>query len=99
MAFDSAAQTNLRPGERLLAGKPYVFDQDALNAHLADLDVENAPADLSILADDEITGLFYSYLNRRTRKPFDAVTIDLGERVCRERHARPMSAAERGMGS
>lgn len=51
-----AAQT-LRPGERLVAGKPYIFDHAALNLHLAREAIASAPANLSALGDDELRGL------------------------------------------
>jgi hypothetical protein len=50
----------LRPGERLVAGRPYVFNQDTLNDYEAALAVCNAPADLSALSASEFARLLYA---------------------------------------
>jgi hypothetical protein len=85
----------LRPGERLVAGKPYVYDADALGAHIADERIAAAPADLTTLTDSEVSTLWGAWLNadRRRRREVE----DFGRRICTERHNRPMSAAERGV--
>ncbi len=84
----SPAAPKLRPGERLVAGRPYVFDADLLRAYEADLQVESAPEDLSTFTDTEVSELWGAWLNRDRRKPFDALTKAVGERVCAERAAR-----------
>ena len=78
----------LRPGERLLNGRPYVYDQDALNRYEADLAFETAPADLTRLSDDELTERFYGWLNRHARFPHDPDTAAYGKRICDERTRR-----------
>lgn len=96
LSSGSSRQPGLRAGERLLAEKPYVFDQDALNAELADLDVETAPSDLASFTDEDVAGLFYAWLNRHRRLPFDVLTQEVGRRVCAERTRRGQDAAYRG---
>lgn len=78
-----------RPGERLIAGKVSVFNSDLLNAHLADLAVEAAPATLSDLSDAEVSKLWGAWMNRQRRMPLDALTVTVGDLVCNERAARP----------
>lgn len=57
-----------RPGERLINGRPYVFDLDALNGYLAQEAVDAAPQDLGALTGPELTSLDY----RCTRRLADA---------------------------
>lgn len=85
MPFD-AAQTApaLRPGERMLAGRPYIFDQNALNAFLAVEALRNAPADLTKLSDEDLQGLFYASV---AKVPVDLIAT--AKRVCDEWHSRP----------
>jgi hypothetical protein len=52
-----AAAYALRPGERLVAGRPSIFDLGMLNEHLAREAVANAPADVSVLTNDELDAL------------------------------------------
>ena len=49
----------LRPGERLVAGRPYIYDQDRLNLHLAREAVAAAPANLRKLGDTALRALSY----------------------------------------
>ncbi len=93
MPFDAAhTAPALRPGERLVAGKPYVFDQNALNAFLAVEALRNAPADLTALSDEDLLGLFYASV---AKVPADL--LDTAKRVCDEWHSRPtMSGAYTG---
>lgn len=82
-------RTPLRPGERLVAGKPYIFDLNALNAYEADQALANMPADLSGLTDEAITGLYYAWLNVHGRTPRDAAVNAAGAAICAERETRP----------
>lgn len=75
-----------RPGERLIAGRPSIFNMGLLNAHLADEALSEAPADLSGLSDDDLTGLFYNWLNADARRR--AEVREIGARICDERAAR-----------
>lgn len=84
-----------RPGERMVAGQPYVFSLDLLNAYLADRAIAEAPADLSQLTWDHLSSLFGAYLNRRSRFPNDEAAQLFGQRVCAERTRRPEYAAFR----
>ena len=77
-----------RPGERLLAGRPYVYNQDLLNAYEADLAIKNMGEDVGAMSDSELDGLFYQWLNRYARLPLDRLTIRAGTRICGERARR-----------
>ena len=77
---------SIRPGERLIAGKPYVFSQTLLNAHLADEALAAATDDLSGLSDDDLTGLFYQWLNADARRLGEP--SEIGKRICNERARR-----------
>lgn len=76
----------LRPGERLVNGRPYTFDLDAVNAYEADRAIAAAPADLASLSAAEVSTLWSAWLNadRRRRADVDA----FGRRICAERAAR-----------
>ncbi|MES2724886.1 MAG: hypothetical protein V4656_17175 [Pseudomonadota bacterium] len=76
----------LRPGERLVAGKPYVFNEDLLNAHLADKALAAIPADLTTVTDDALTGLFYQWLNADARRRPEVEAV--GRPICDERARR-----------
>lgn len=84
---------DLRPGERLIAGKVSVFNQDLLNAHIADQHVESAPADLSRWTDDEVSVLWGAWMNAERRRPFDPRVSEVGEIVCAEKDARDSMAS------
>lgn len=75
-----------RPGERVVAGRIYTFDQDALNLHLAREREAAAPEDLSELGDDELASLYFAALR------IDAATggrdRDLLDRTFAERQCR-----------
>lgn len=80
-----------RPGERMLHGRPYVFDLDRLNAHIADEALQafaDAGEAAATLSDDDLTGLFYQWQNRQARLPFDRLTIRVGATICGERARR-----------
>lgn len=50
-----------RPGERLVYGRPYVFNMDLLRLHEAHEAVQAAlGADLSAMSYEDLTGLLYS---------------------------------------
>lgn len=70
----------LRPGERLVAGKPYTFDQDAVNAFEADLAIASAPADLAALSPAEISRLRCAWQNADRRRPREVEAF--GRRIC-----------------
>jgi len=86
----------LRPGERLVAGRVLVFNQDLLNAFIADEHIESAPSDLSGWTDEEVSELWGAWLNADRRRPFDPRVQEVGEIVCAEKDARDsMSSAYR----
>lgn len=92
MAFDTETHPQRlapghRPGERLIGREVYVFNADSLNAHIADITVEDAPADLTGLTYEELCTLVAAYLNR-SRRVRDAETMAFGSRVCAERASR-----------
>jgi hypothetical protein len=98
MAFDATHPADLlpgfRPGERMLHGKPYVFNQDLLNAHLADQRVARGlPADLSGLSESELTEAFYAYIDASYRRRHDHDVVQFGRAVCGERARREQKAA------
>jgi hypothetical protein len=81
----------LRPGERMLHGRVYVYDQDALNAYRADEAVTefmDTGGDAGRLSDDALTTLFYLCLNRQARLPMDRMVRLAMVRVCGERGRR-----------
>ena len=57
-----ATEPGSRPGERVTAGRVVTHDLDALGDWLAADAKRTAPADLSGLSDDEVTGLVYKGL-------------------------------------
>ncbi|MGH6958790.1 MAG: hypothetical protein ACREEW_19165, partial [Caulobacteraceae bacterium] len=58
--FDPFAdRPGLRPGERMVAGKPSIFDLDALADWLAIDAKRTAPDDLSALQGDALDALFW----------------------------------------
>lgn len=62
MPYDAAqTQPALRPGERLVAGRPTIFNADLLNLHLAhEAVLASVGADLTGWTWDELTGLLYA---------------------------------------
>jgi hypothetical protein len=76
----------LRPGERLVAGRPYIFDQGLLNDYVACMAKVDAPADLSGLTDEQMTCLSYN----ATRLGWISRGLDteLSARVAAERRRR-----------
>jgi hypothetical protein len=83
---------NLRPGERLVAGKVYVFDQDALLDWLAIEAKLDAPDDLAPLADDAVTELFHKALRLAALSAH--LDLDLLIRVEAERARRERPSLE-----
>lgn len=86
---NQTVQHECRPGERIVAGKPYVFDAELLNNHLAEQAVADAPADLSSLDDSALASLSHSCgrlwaLNQGAEGPWTALSL----RVNAERKAR-----------
>ena len=76
-----------RPGERMLAGKPYVYDADLLLSFKARELVNGAPADLSGLTDAELDALNSAGM----RRWFDTQHAEAGDfrgRVFAESAAR-----------
>lgn len=57
MATSAPSNPLCRPGERLVAGKPSIFDLRLLNEHCAREAVLSAPHDLSGLSFDELSAL------------------------------------------
>lgn len=88
MATSTDTAPTLRPGERLLAGRPYVFNFDLLNAYLADEAVAAAPADLSNLTDEEVSALWGAWMNAARRRLGDARVDEVGRLVCAEKDRR-----------
>lgn len=84
---------SLPPGVRMVAGKPYVFDQDAYNAHCAVEALTTAPADLGSLSDDELLGLRAKWL--RVSRSGDAAVSTAADRVLAEFARRGMDTAGR----
>ena len=84
--------TTHTPGERETHGAQVIFDLDARNAFISDRTCESAPSDLSAMSGDELSGLFYSALNRQGREPRDTETHALLNRICAERKRREMTA-------
>ncbi len=82
------------PGVRYVAGRPYIYDQDALNDHLAVCAKRDAPADLGGLDDEALTGLFYSAL--RIDSLSGGRDVELLRRCEAERGRRGMLAAFEG---
>lgn len=91
-AAEIALAPGYRPGERMLHGAPYVYDMGLLNAHLADIRIAIAPADLSGLDWAELGDLHAAWLSADRRRPFDPDLREFGRRVCDERAGRPEHA-------
>lgn len=90
--FDPFAdEPGRRPGERLVAGRPTVFDQDALNDWLAVDAKRTAPADLAALGDDALAALAYKAI--RLAALSGHRDLELFERVSVEREARKYASA------
>ena len=53
-----------RPGERMLDGKPYVFNADLLKRYLHEERIATAPADLTTLSDTDLMSLNYACTGR-----------------------------------
>jgi len=86
-----------RPGERMLHGRPYVFNQDLLNAYLADCTVaDGVPANLAALTYGELTALVGAYLSAWSRRARDPEVQAFGAAVCGERATRPEHVAVYG---
>lgn len=82
-----------RPGTRIdRYGKEVVFDMDALNAHLARERIASAPADLSGLSADDLTGLRYAAL----RLPHEPGSDELLQRAIMEERRRACPVTMRG---
>ena len=88
-----SAPVQLRPGERLVAGRPYVYDQDALADWLAVEAKRDAPDDLATLASEELDSLFHKAL--RLAALSGHRDMDLLVRVETERARRRARALER----
>jgi len=88
-------QIALRPGERIVANRIDRFNLALWNAYQSDRACIEAPADLSGLDDEELRGLRICWLNRDRRLPFDALTIELGDRIGDEFARRHMDSAGR----
>jgi len=88
-----------RPGERMVAGRPYVFNAGLLGLHLANEAVQSAPEDLSGLTYDEVFGLWCSAHKLTSSRPIDRVNLpysvdlemarDVARRAADERATRP----------
>lgn len=79
------------PGERTLDGRPWIYDLDLRLAYLAREAVAAAPADLSALSDDQLTGLKYAALRRDAdARRRDPAAADLLGRVLEERRRRDL---------
>lgn len=83
-----------RPGERMLDGRPYVFNADSLNSYLAEEAVMTAPTDLTGLCKGELAVLDYRCIRRLADTcNTDPIALALHARVTAERRARGMDAA------
>ena len=91
-----AVEPGHRPGERIVAGRPYISDLNLLNAYEADRAIEAAPADLTALSWNELTELFYAWLNRSGRRRYDGLTDEFGRKLGAERARRPEYQASFG---
>lgn len=86
-----------RPGERMLAGEPYVFNHDLLLAHFsAQRIARGVPTDLSSLSYDALLDLVATYLNASRDHSCDDDVIAFGAAVCAERGRRPEHQAAYG---
>jgi hypothetical protein len=89
-----AAHTECRPGERIVAGKVYVFNAELLNDHVAAEAVANAPTDLSGLDERALGTLLYACLRCwALNKGAEGPWTELSLRVQAERRARDQKAA------
>jgi hypothetical protein len=84
-----------RPGERIVADRPDVFDFSLFNGWQSDATLRTAPADLAGLSDEALRGLRTFWFNRDRRLPRDAFTIAMGERIADEFARRHMDTAGR----
>lgn len=87
-----------RPGERMVAGKPYVFNAGSLGLYLANEAVLTAPADLTRLSYDDVSALLMAaetVLTARPERTGYARALDvqaaeiLAKRAANERASRP----------
>jgi len=86
-------QPGRRPGERMLDGKPYVFNADSLNRWLAEEAVATAPADLARLTGPELHALDYRCIRRLADTgQGDGAALTLHARVTAERRRRGLDA-------
>jgi hypothetical protein len=82
-----------RPGERLVDGRPYVFNADSLNRWLAEEAVATAPVDLSVLTGPQLASLDYRCTRRLTEAGgADPQALLLHDRVAAERRRRGLDA-------
>lgn len=83
-----------RPGERMLNGKPYVFNADSLNRYLAEDAVATALADLTSMSVGELASMDYRCIRRLADTGHrDPAALALHARVTAERRARGMDVA------
>lgn len=82
------------PGTRIVNGRPYIFDLDALNAWNAVAAKMDAPDDLSGLSEDELDSLFYRAI--RIDAMSHGADPDLMRAVEVETQRRKARAATRG---
>jgi hypothetical protein len=88
--FDPAdSATTLRPGERLVAGRPYVYDWEALADWLAIEAKLDAPDDLAVLTDEALTALFVHALRLAAISGHRDLDLAVGVEAERARRARP----------
>jgi hypothetical protein len=78
-----------RPGERMLDGKPYVFNADLLKRHLQQERIETAPADLGQLTSTQLLLIDYAC----TALWRDVECAELHRRVIAERSRRGLNTA------
>jgi hypothetical protein len=76
----------LRPGERLVRGKPYIYDLDVLNDWLAVCAKRDAPDDLSTLSDSALADAYAKAI--RLAAMSENRDIELGVRIETERRRR-----------
>lgn len=72
------------PGVRMLHGRPYVFDSDALAEHFARIIVDAAPANLNALPCDQLKRIeraAWRCLYDREQPAYRAKGEDVGRRV------------------
>lgn len=104
IALTQPATAQLRPGERMVAGLPYVFDANLLRLHLAIEAVQASTSrPTSTLSDAEVSSLWGKWLIVDGAKRQDLLALPaqpnwtvinaFGTAICDERARRPALSA------